>query len=215
MNCPRCNAFIFEDDTVCANCGLQLRKKEKKNTRIIVPIIIAIVIGGVILAVGKTVHDKMARYDYEQRVKTCAYDMYNGAADTEDACNKIVSVWHDSIWKVNDNKTVLYTTNDSGQFYDDFNDALNELIEDESFQRDLRNIHDTYENVRSQIHDLQDPPKGCEKICDALMDAYDAYYEFTQCALDPEGTYESYSNSFNEADSNCVKCMEKLLIYVE
>lgn len=214
--CPNCNLQVNDDDTFCTNCGYKFPVKKDNSAKQIKGIIIAIITAAIILGVGKYVYDYVARANYEYKVQECAYTMIEGAADAEDACNTIVAVWNNSIWNTEDNKTNKYTIDPStGEFYEDFNDSLDNLFNDFSFLGDLREINDNLEDVNDMMKELQNPPKGCEQLHDAFMDFYDEYYELVNCALDPSGNLTSYSEDFNEADENTAKYFDKLQVYFE
>lgn len=49
---------------------------------------------------------------------------------------------------------------------------------------------------------------------DALSDFYDAYLALTGCATDPSGSLQTYSSTFNDADTdtlNAYKAMQQYL----
>lgn len=215
-NCPSCNAPVNEDDVFCTYCGYKFPTNHEKSSKQIIIIIIAILIASICIGVGKYIYDYIACENYKYNVEDCAYTMIQGAADAEDACNTIVSVWNNSIWQVEDNKTDKYTIDPStGEFYSDFNDSLNNLFSDDDFVDDLNDINDNYEDVNDRIKELQNPPKGCEQLHDAFMDFYDEYYELMDCALDPQGSLSTYSDDFNDADKKAAKYYEKLQVYFD
>ncbi len=213
--CPKCNAEVNETDLFCTNCGYNFSSEKNNSSKQVKIIITAIVLAVVILAVGKFVYDYIASENYKMKVEDCAYTMIEGAANAETACNKIVSVWSNSIWKTQDIETDKYTTDEGGLFYEDFNDALDSLFEDEDFLNDLREINDNLEAVNDEMRELQNPPKGCSQLHDAFMNFYDAYYELVNCAIDPTGNLESYSNEFSDADEDSAKYFDKLKVYFE
>ena len=211
--CPNCNSEVNDTDMFCSNCGYSF--SAKKNSSLVKIIIFAIVLAVVILVGGKIVYDRFARTEYRMRLEECSYTMIEGASEAETACNKIVAVWNNAIWSTQDIETDKYTTDEGGIFYEDFNDALNNLFSDDDFLDDLQDINDNLEDVNGMMRELQNPPKGCEQLHDAFMDFYDEYYELMNCALDPTGSLETYSDDFVEADEKCVKYFEKLKVYFE
>lgn len=213
--CPKCNVEANDSDLFCANCGYSFSGEKNNSSKLVKIIIIAILLAVVILAAGKYIYDSLAREEYKNQVESCAYTMYEGAANAEDACNLIVAVWNNAIWNKQDITTDKYTTDEGGFFYEDFNDALDNLFADESFLDDLRKINDNLEEVNGMMRELQNPPKGCEQIHDAFMNCYDEYYELVNCALDPSGSLETYSDEFKEADELSAKYFDKLNIYLD
>ncbi len=213
--CPKCNSEVNDSDMFCPNCGYIFSTKKNSSSKLVKIIILAIILAVAILAGGKVVYDRFARAEYRMRLEDCSYTMIEGASEAETACNKIVAVWSNAIWNNQDIETDKYTTDEGGFFYEDFNDALDNLFTDEDFLNDLRDINDNLDEVNSMMRDLQNPPKGCEQIHDAFMDFYDEYYELVNCALDPTGSLETYADEFKEADGKCAKYFDKLKVYFE
>lgn len=213
--CPNCKSEVNDSDMFCASCGYNLSAKKNNSSKLVKIIIVAIILAVVILAVGKVVYDKFARADYINRIEECSYTMIDGASVAEDACNKIVAVWNNAIWNNQDIETDKYTMDEGGFFYEDFNDALDNLFEDDDFLNDLKDINDNLEEVNEMMRELQDPPNGCKQIHDAFMDFYDEYYELVNYALDPTGSLETYSDDFSETDEKCAKYFDKLQVYFE
>nr|WP_297770687.1 hypothetical protein [uncultured Butyrivibrio sp.] len=178
-------------------------------------IIIGVVIAAIIIAVGKYAYDYVSGLRYKEKVELCAYHMYDGAADAEDTCNTICSVWYNSIWQEEDSETDKYTKDSNGFFYDDFNDALDKLYEDETFLETLRGINSNLEKTNEYMRDLQNPPKGCEQLHKAFMDFYNEYYTLVNLALDPSGNYNSYSSDFSDADKKSADNYDKLMVFLE
>lgn len=213
--CPKCGFFIEDGDLFCNHCGARVGvapRKSKKKTIIIV-IVVAIV---ALLLVGvKLVYDAVARANYMYDAEECAYLMLDGCVDAETACNKIVAVWNNSIWQTDDPETNQYTTDEDGYFYDDFNDALESLFSDKSFQKDISEISDNLYDVNQKMKGLQNPPKGCERAYQQLSDYYDEYYNLMNCALNPTGSLSTFSDDFNDADDKSVKLFNKLMLNFE
>ncbi len=211
--CPECHAELETNEMICWNCGYKIRKQ--KSSKLVWVIVIAVIVAGVILFVGKNFYDNVARTNYKMQIQDCAYNMIDGAADSETACNKILTVWHNSLFAIEDAETDKYTINQNGEFYDDFNDALGNLFNDVSFINQINSINHNVEQTNQTVKELQNPPKGCEQIHDAFMDFYDEYYELTNLATNPKGNYETFSNKFSEADSNSSKLFDKLTVYFD
>lgn len=214
--CPRCNNFINDGDKYCKTCGYRLPEEEKEHSSIqIKGIVIAIIIAAIIIAAAKYAYDLYAENKYKSKVEICAYTMLEGAADAEDACNKMIAVWNNSIWGIDDPETDEFTKDRYGNFYDDFNDALYKLIQDPEYADKLRNINDNLHDVNSRMIELQNPPKRCQQLHDVFMDFYDEYYILVNCAIDPSGNLNSFSDKFSAADEKSAQLLKKLEVYFE
>lgn len=62
---------------------------------------------------------------------------------------------------------------------------------------------------------LQSPPAEWENAYNALEDAYDAYLEIVNIVTSPNGSLQTFSSSFNDADTKAATTLEKALGYVK
>lgn len=216
--CPKCNNTVNDEDLFCGNCGYDFsseKVEKEKTSKHIKGTVIAIIIAAIIIASAKYIYDAFARENYKGKVENCAYTMLEGARDAENACNTIVAVWNNSIWRYEEKTTDKYTIDEDGYFYEDFNDALDKLFSDEDFIDDLRDIAENLQEVNSRMKELQSPPKGCEQLHDAFMDFYDEYYILVNCAINPSGSFDSYSEKYSDSDDKSLEYYEKLMVYFD
>ncbi len=215
--CPKCNTLINDDDLFCPNCGCNLHEVHEKaqSSKHVRGTVIAIIIAAIIIVAARYAYELWARENYKTKVETCAYTMLEGAKGAENACNKIVAVWNNSVWGIEDVATDKYTIDKYGYFYDDFNDALDNLFSDDAFLDDLEDLNDNLQDVNARMKELQNPPKSCEQLHGVFMDFYDEYFILVNCALNPSGNLASYSDKFDEADENSARYYEKLMVYFE
>ncbi len=163
---------------------------------------------------------KKAAKEYAESVKTysdnlelATVTMLKGAGDAEDCGNLIKNVWYNAIYKEKDDETDKYTRPD-GYFVSDFNDALGNLFVDSSFSSKIDSIDKNQDTVNSLMKKLKNPPEEYKDAYDALSDFYDAYLALTGCATDPSGSLQTYSSTFNDADTdtlNAYKAMQQYL----
>lgn len=125
--------------------------------------------------------------------KVYAY-MMTGAVTSETACNLTSGVWHDAIFGGWDDETSPYQASD-------FNDALKKLYESEKYQGYVSGIEDGNDKIDDIMRDLTDPPSDCESAYETLQDLYPEYQSFASLATDPSGSYTTYTQKFEEADS--------------
>lgn len=152
--------------------------------------------------------------EYRAKVEDVTYTMLSGAADAEEAGCLIQLVWFNAIWKEHDDETDRFTCPD-GEFVEDFNIALENLYADDEFVELLANIMDNQDEVANEMKKLKNPPEECEDMYKALKEYYSSYSEITGLALCPEGSFETFSSSFSEADSKTVDCYDEMMLYIK
>lgn len=209
--------------TQVAQTAQQTTPKVRNKTLLIVIAAAVVLIAG--LAVGYVVNQQreQARIAAEaeaQRIAEiesfnqyiddmteCMFLMLSGAADAEDLCNTTVNVWNSAIFE--DSQDAW--DEEIRQYYsDDFNDALGLLYSDQTTIDAVANIEDNQDQVNEIYRRLQNPPEGLDSAYDTFEEMYDSYLTLTRLATNPTGSLQSYTESFHEADQNCVDAFEKL-----
>lgn len=240
--CPDCGAELEEGMESCPKCGCPIEndatsevipqqvevtgvKVSKKSKKLIVIGIIAVIAVAISAAVGVQVHKKNVAAkaaaeaqkqseEYGSNLSLAAYSMLSGASDAETCGNLIKQVWYNVIYKESDSKTDKYTKPD-GYYVSDFNDALQNLFSDSSFSSQLADINDNKDTVNSLMKKLKNPPEDYKDAYDSLSKLYDAYISLTNLATDPNGSLQTYSQNFNDADSETLNCYNALKMYLE
>lgn len=163
----------------------------------------------------KKIAEEAIKYkqEYAINLDLATYTMLSGAADAEVCCNLIVQVWSNSIWEKEDQATDKYTR-PNGFFEADFNDALSNLFMDTDFCVQINNITDNQETVNEVIKELKNPPEEYEAAYECLFDCYDAYLIFTNLAVRPTGSLETFSSDFDDADTNFMHCYDVMKFYL-
>lgn len=240
--CPDCGAELEEGMESCPQCGCPIEndatseaipqqvevtgvKVSKRSKKLIVIGIIAVILVAISAAVGVQVHKKNVAAkaaaevqkqseEYGSNLSLAAYSMLSGASDAETCGNLIKQVWYNAIYKESDSKTDKYTKPD-GYYVSDFNDALQNLFSDSSFSSQLADINDNKDTVNSLMKKLKNPPEDYKDAYDSLSKLYDAYISLTNLATDPNGSLQTYSQNFNDADSETLNCYNALKMYLE
>lgn len=187
-----------------------MNEKRKKHTGLI--IFIVILIAAAIVGFGVVQNVKKA--EYYSDMETISYTMLDGAAKAEDAGNLIKSVWHNAIFEERDSKTDKYTI-ENGEFVDDFNDALDNLFEDEEFINSISEIKDNQSEAADLMRKLTNPPKKYEEAYSILKIYYDNYLKMTNAVISPSGSLNTFSEDFNSYDSETVDSYQKMKLYLE
>lgn len=239
--CSICGCPI---EAYCSEAGADLQQrdsakaKEKSHKALIIVISIAIVLLAALLVciIGIGLHNKKiaeeeavrirqekeaaaeeARrrsQEYYQNLMLVTDTMLSGAADAENCCNLIVQVWNNAIWQKEDSETDPYTKRD-GNFVEDFNDALDNLFSDPAFCKQLDSIIENQKEVNSIVGELRNPPDEYKTAYTSLAECYDAYWTFTNMAINPTGSLETFSADFDEVDTEFMHCYHVMEFYLQ
>lgn len=236
--CPDCGAELEEGIKSCQKCGCPIEdgaiseatpqqvevtgvKVSKKSKKLIVMGIIAVIAVAISVIVGVQVHKKNAEAkaqkqseEYGSNLNLTAYSMLLGASDAENCGNLIKQVWYNAIYEESDSKTDKYTR-PNGYYVSDFNDAIQNLFSDNNFNSQIADINDNKDTVNSLMKKLKNPPEDYKNAYESLLKLYDAYIALTNLATDPTGSLQTYSQNFNDADSETLNCYNALKMYLE
>lgn len=240
--CPDCGAELEAEMDICPKCGCPIEnivekektpqqvevtgvKITKKSKKIIVIATIAVFVAAIITAIGVQTHKKNVAEkakaeaqkkseEYGTTLNKAAYSMLYGAGDAEACGNLIKQVWYNSIYEESDSATDKYTQ-PGGYFVSDFNVALQILFLDSDFSTQIENINDNKDTVNSLMKKLKNPPEEYKEAYEALSELYDAYISLTNLATDPTGNLQTYSQNFNDADSETLNCFNAMKMYLE
>lgn len=157
--------------------------------------------------------EKQRRREYAEKLELVINNMLLGAADAESCCNLIRRVWSNAIYEKDDDETDKYTKV-NGRFVSDFNDALDNLYEDSDFQTQISDIEENQETVISIMKELQNPPEEYKTAYKSLVECYDAYLTFTNMAIYPDGSLNTFSDDFDDADTEFLHCYDTMKIYL-
>lgn len=206
-------------------------KKQIIIIAIIIGIIITSVVGGILISnsIKETqAKEEAARIEaeakeyeenYKANLKRASILMLTGASEAESVGGLIHDVWYNTIYEESDIRTNKYTLNTSGGytngFNSDFNTSLAKLFADEDFQEDVESITENQNEVKEIMKELTNPPDEFKEAYGAIKSYYDAYLEFTNLAIDPNGSLSSFTNAFNEGDAKVLNCYNAMEIYLD
>lgn len=152
--------------------------------------------------------------EYQLAYNKLVLAMLDDAVLAESNGNLIIQVWSNAIWNKQDDATDKYTMVD-GEFVSDFNDALSNLFSDESFSTDMAKLSVNQLRIKADIKEMVNPPEGYEEPYKALKDLYDSYLSFSNIVLNCNGSLESFSNDFSEADKDILKKYNAAELYAK
>jgi len=230
--CSECGAVISESVSFCPNCGAPIQtvtdgmenfnpsvatsgnhlKKKRKTGWVIAFILIAIA-----CSIGYYVYSESVRTDTYNKFVDLYNTMVQGSARAEEANNLIHDVWANSIFQKEDISTDKYTRKDSGNgaFYDDFNDALNSLYEDEEFIIIVQQVYNYQTEATSILRELGDLPKSFLEEYSDFKNCYSLFLKFTNMSISPEGSLSSFTDDHNSLDREIADKLKELQIYFE
>ena len=154
--------------------------------------------------------------EYKANYKEAFKKMCSGGAMAEDYCNLFKLVWHNSIYKKDDEETDKYTKDEDGNFYDDFNDALTRIWVEEDNYRLYKDIEESQSEVQTIMKSLVNPPEECKEAYDAIKELYDHFIALTNLVTDPGGyNLTNFSSAFIDADKGAANAIEKVKLYID
>lgn len=152
--------------------------------------------------------------EYQLAYNKLILAMLDDAALAESNGNLIIQVWNNAIWNKQDVATDKYTMVD-GKFVSDFNDALSNLFNDESFSTDRARLSANQQRIKTDMKEMVNPPEGYEEAYKALKDLYDSYLSFSNIVLNCNGSLNSFSDDFSEADKDILKKYNAAELYAK
>lgn len=183
------------------------------RSKVIIGLVIAIAIMAVVI-VGILVKKNNNQKEYYSNLESATMLMLSGCADAESSAGLIHDVWKNAIYEDRNDETDKYTCPD-GYFVSDFNDALSNLWSDTSFLSDIEEIKNNQESVQKIMKDLKNPPDKYAEVDSDLKEFYDVYLEFTNLAINPSGNLISYTEDYNDLDSDVMSKYDKMKMHLE
>ena len=234
--CEDCGMEIPIDAKSCPQCGCPVSLKDmgtneqepqkveissinlsnlKKSAKKILIVSILIIVALIICLIIKNNESKKIIADYSNNLESATTMMLYGASEAESAGNLIKSVWYNTIYEEWDSTTDKYTRSKGHGFNSDFNDSLDALFSDSDFLSKISDIKSNQETVANLMKKLQNPPEEYEEAYQAIKEFYDAYLDLTTLAISPSGHLQTYSNNFNDADTETLNCYTAMKMYIK
>ncbi len=215
--CEECGTTYKIKLSACPNCGcpnstVEQKKQKKKHKGIIISVVVIVLIA--VCVCGFVIFQKAKEAEYYSNMEYVSYTMLDGVAKAENAGNLIKSVWYNAIYEERDTETDQYTMN-SGEFVDDFNDALSNLFADENFIKSISEIETNQSEVTGLMKKLKNPPKKYEEAYAVLTTYYDNYIKMTKLVISPAGSLKTFSEDFNTYDTDTVNSYDKIKLYLD
>lgn len=216
VTCGECGQAYEKNAEICPNCGCPntCAEKPKKHKKYMPLIIVSAVVIFIVAAVIGAFQIQKAVY--YSRMEDATDMIIESASDTEDAGNLIVSVWHNAIYETSNSKTNKFTmekTKDGYNVFVDFDDALYNLFSDREFSEDIDEIKADVKEITALMKKLKNPPKKYEDAYAKLKLFYEDYISFVTFVIDCDGSYNSFTENFDNYDEKIADDYLKMCIY--
>lgn len=233
IKCPECGREISDKALACPSCGMPISQtvtnpvhtietedpvvsngKKKISSNAVILIVCSVVLSILIIWFGiwyVQEQKKEEREAYINNLYTVSDAIIDGACKAEDTCNLISSVWYNSIFEKSDPGTDPYTKDSNGKFYIDFNVAIYSFKSSSEGMNAVAELNVNKSNVQDLMGALANPDQEFEICYNQLQETYAAYCKLVNMAIDPSGSYETYSEDFHEYDSDLASEWQQLL----
>ena len=211
--CEECKTKYSSDLAICPQCGHPTphnnKKKSKKSRKTL-----ALVLLLVVVIAGIFTYQAHQETIYYNNMVDLANTMIDGAAKAEDAGNTIMLVWTNAIYQKRADQTDKYTVV-NGRLVDDFNDALDNLFDDEEFGQSIAEIQENQAEVIDLMKKLKNPPSQYAEAFGVLNEYYENYMKMTNSVINLSGSLNSFSEDFGASDEAVVNSHQKMLLYLD
>ena len=189
-------------------------KSNKKRNILIAVLVVVVLIAAVVgykIYKEKQYEERLEAYQFS--LNMVAYDIYDSAVKAEDICVLVGKVWYNSIRKISDSETDPFTR-PYGYFFDDFNDALDCLMSDADFMEKQYSLQGDQLVIETCMQLLQNPPQEYTEAYRDAKNLYNAYLQLRELALNPEGSYNSFTDTYSKVDVEVMNCYNIVKLYL-
>lgn len=232
IKCPECGKEVSDTIKKCSSCGYRIKKRNNKKIIILIAIILVLISISVIigLLVHKTNEKKKVEL-YKSNISEIT-TMINKNSSLVKSCGTLIhNVWNNAIQEKFDDTTDKYTVKnpspgegssfeevwnwiDEEHFYD-YNTALQNLFSAEEFTGEINKIGTEQKKIEEKIKELKNPPTQLEEEYETVKDYYETYLSFTTMVTDVSGSLQTWSNNYNDTESDLLNCYKKVQTYVD
>lgn len=220
--CKECGEKLADETVkICPRCGCPVElseeekqavkeKQKKSRNKLIAGIAVCLaVVIAIAVIVGMNVsksNETNAFNSYVSAYNSVLTDILQGAADAESVTNDVKRVWNSAItesskYKWDDDIAKYYST--------DFNTSLAMMYVDNKYVTKVNSIKSNQDLVKSDMQKLQGAPDEFSNAYTTINELYDDYLKFTNAAIGPSGSYQSFSTETSQLDSAIIAGMKK------
>lgn len=183
--------------------------EDKTRKYLIILLIVLLTIGG-IFYIDKSVKEINYRNDFDDIV----YSIAECSDDMIDTLNMISKIWYNALFKKADEETDVYTKNEKGYFYSDFNDAVANYYDSEQYLTSIEKIKNQVNKIYSLTKRLQDPPKKYSQAYADFATYYEYFTKLKSITYSQSGmTYEEFTDEYIPLSENVINQFYKMQMY--
>ena len=218
--CSNCECPVKEGSKFCPECGSRIvdtrifneTPTKKKKKRFPIGLLIFLVILTAAAVWGKREYDV---YNYGINLHNAVYYSMESAEHLDNVGILFINVWNNSIYQIQDEETDKFTrtNNGAGQFYSDFDDALDLVILDKDYQAELSQAKEDKNSAVDCMGKLTNPPKRYEEAYRDMKAFYTDFMSFYNVVGNPNGSLEDYSDKYVEARDKLLQSYYSVSMY--
>ena len=219
VKCPECGKEISDKAVSCPNCGCPILKNNDSDCNVneekipiiarkintdkpltkkffsnprnkkffILGIIIVVVVIIVVAVININNQNKQNKQNeiYKADFASIENVMELSQMDIEDVYSQISTSWYEAI--------------DKGW---DFNNHIKETYNTSDVQMKISRIKKSQDAIQKIIQDLKNAPDEYSKAYNALLTLNESFAKYSDFAVSPTGSYQTYTQGFNSAKSD-------------
>ena len=216
--CSNCGCSVSEEYNYCPECGspmndtcsldddltdtfLGTKKKEEKREKKKRSPIRRLIFWAIVIALaiwGKLEYDA---YDYGINLHNVGYYASTSASQLDKAGVLFINVWNNTVFQTKDEETDKYTreANGTGNFYSDFNDALEVLVNSQEYKDRISQAEEAKNEAYDLMGKLTNPPRRYEDAYRDVKSYYTDFIAFYNIVVSPRGTLAEHREKFEKA----------------
>lgn len=224
IKCPECGKEMSDQAKACPNCGYKEKKKfDAKMIKFLVigVVALALIAIAIVVVTNKITKNNEAKAaQYEKDCKEFAVQVLAAQVPVDDYIGMAKKVWYNAINEIDDTETFKYVCEEVGDKwmehsdnvrYRSFSDAIDKYNSD-VYQVDARKkIKENTDKLSQSLKKLNDCPESCQKLNETIKNLYKSYLSYEGLVLDISGSYTSYCNATNDAQTDLKKQYDALV----
>lgn len=227
--CPECQKEISDKVNSCPFCGFPLHETEltqkvelvgvriknmsKRTQKLALSILLVFVVAIIGSLVGANIYNKKVKEKYIKEVGALSDVMLFYGTKADEISTLVSNVWRNSIYEEFDEETDKYTTVClRGNIFDfnDFNVSIKNVYEDPDIISKIESIKVGTSAIEENMKNVQNPPKGLQNYYETITDLYDSYQKIVDYAINPTGSYKTYTDTTTEITDKFISTYRKL-----
>jgi len=176
--------------------------------------LISVGVVALLIVLGIVIGNAVSLGKYEEKLESAYDSMKSGAESAESYATLQSKVWRNCIYEQSSSETDEYTTDEYGDYYSDFNDALSEFFEGENLT--YMTVSLNVSTVDTYMSELKDCPKKFEDKYRSLKELYIAYSDLTDLVVGSSSySYNTFSEALEEAKADYKRALSSAKLLLE